>query len=67
MLSLKDRKHVSDITVGDLIILLESYNTDTKVAVCGADEFFIHVEEDESAISFDYSGLDSDYNEWGQD
>ena len=67
MLSAKDRKFLdgSKTTVKDIIEILKPYSPEAKVGVDGDNYFYIHVESDGSAISFDSSSLDEYYEEIG--
>lgn len=67
MFSAKDRKSFtsSETTVEEIINLLKTYDPKAKIGVDGDNYFYIHVEEDGSAISFDSSSLDEIYLEQG--
>lgn len=67
MFSAKDRKCFccNEMTVGKLIEVLKGYDPEAKIGVDGDNYFYIHVEEDGSAISIDSSSLDDIYLEQG--
>lgn len=67
MLDAKKRKSfcAQDTTVEELIEVLKGYDPEAKIGVDGDNYFYIHVEEDGSAISIDSSSLDDIYLEQG--
>lgn len=56
------RKKFDEATVGDLIKFLENLPKKTRVLFQGDSEWYIHMEEDMSAISFDDNDLDYFYS-----
>ena len=67
MFSAKDRKSFvsSETTVETIIEILKKCDPKAKVGVDGDNFFYLHFEEDGSAISFDSSSLDDVYLEQG--
>lgn len=61
MYDLSKRKEMQNVKVKDIIELLNTLPEDAVVLFNGDEYGFIHIEKDNSAISFDYSSLDDDY------
>lgn len=56
------RKELKDATVGEIIDILNTLPRDCKANFNGDNYGYIHIEEDKSAMSFDDSSLDDDYD-----
>ena len=50
-------------TLGELRMLLKDFPNDTKVCTIGVWGSYLHIESDNSLISFDDEGLIDDYDE----
>ena len=67
MYDLKSRVECKDFTVGKLVEFLKGLKPDTKVLFNGDNYGCIHVEENDSCISFDSDDLDYLYDEKNED
>ena len=65
MFSLEKRAYFT--TLGELRMLLAGFPNETKVCTIGVYGSYLHIEEDESLISFDTEELFDDYPEFARD
>lgn len=61
MYDITKRIKANDTTVGEVIEGLQKLPSDAKFLVCGDERFFVHIEKDESVVSFDTEDLDEEY------
>lgn len=66
MYDLSKRQELRNVKVSEVIELLKTLPEDAVVLFNGDEYGFIHIEKDNSAISFDDSSLDDDYYYDGQ-
>ena len=66
MYDLNKRKEMRNVEVKDVIELLQKLPENAKVFFNGDNYGYVHIEKDNSAISFDDSSLDDDYYYDGQ-
>lgn len=66
MYDLSKRQEMKNTKVSDVIELLSKLPGDAKVLFNGDNYGYVHIEKDNSAISFDESSLDDDYYYDGQ-
>ena len=66
MYDLNKRKEIRNIEVKNVIELLQKLPENAKVFFNGDNYGYVHIEKDNSAISFDDSSLDDDYYYDGQ-
>ena len=66
MYDLSKRQELRDVKVSEVIELLKTLPEDAVVLFNGDNYGFIHIEKDNSAISFDDLSLDEDYYYDGQ-
>ena len=63
MLDIAKRINIGGSTVGEVIDALSKFPRDAVFGCCGEPSAFIHVEEDESAVSIDWDDLEDYYLE----
>lgn len=63
MYDINKRREMKDTTVGEVLEILNELPKDAKVFFNGDNYGYIHIEEDNSVISFDDSSLDDLYDE----
>ena len=56
------RKEFNEVTIGDILAYLQKLPKNAKVLFNGDTNGYIHVMQDESAISFDDNSLEYLYN-----
>ena len=66
MWDLKKRQEMRNVEVKEVIKLLQKLPENAKVFFNGDNYGYVHIEKDNSAISFDDSSLDDDYYYDGQ-
>ena len=66
MYDLNKRKEMRNVEVKDVIELLQKLPENAKVFFNGDNYGYVHIEKDDSIISFDDSSLDDDYYYDGQ-
>ena len=66
MYDLNKRQEMRNAEVKDVIELLRKLPENAKVLFNGEDHGYVHIEKDDSIISFDDSSLDDDYYYDGQ-
>ena len=66
MYDLNKRKEMRNVEVKEVIELLQKLPENAKVFFNGNNYGYVHIEKDNSAISFDDSSLDDDYYYDGQ-
>ena len=66
MWDLKKRQEMRNVKVKEVIELLQKLPENAKVFFNGDNYGYVHIEKDNSAISFDDSSLDDDYYYDGQ-
>lgn len=69
MYDVKQRRSATDITVGEFCrYLLENVSTDAVFHVGGVSHFYLHIDEDNKAVSVDDSDLscEEDYVNWNE-
>ena len=66
MYDLNKRKEMRNVEVKEVIELLQKLPENAKVFFNGDNYGYVHIEKDNSAISFDDSSLDDDYYYDGQ-
>ena len=66
MYDLNKRQEMRNVEVKEVIELLQKLPEDAKVFFNGDNYGYIHIEKDDSIISFDNSPLDDDYYYDGQ-
>ena len=66
MYDLNKRKEMRNVEVKDVIELLQKLPENAKVFFNGDNYGYVHIEKENSAISFDDSSLDDDYYYDGQ-
>ena len=66
MWDLKKRQEMRNVEVKEVIELLKKLPENAKVFFNGDNYGYVHIEKDNSAISFDDSSLDDDYYYDGQ-
>lgn len=64
MYDINKRREMKDATVKDVKEILEGLPDDAKVYFNGDNYGYIHIEDDNSVISFDDSSLDDMYDEF---
>lgn len=63
MYDIDKRREMKDATVGEVMDILKELPKDAKVFFNGDNYGYIHIEEDNSVVSFDDSSLDDLYDE----
>ena len=63
MLDITKRKNLSGLTVNEVMHELSQLPGNALFGCCGNDCAYLHVEEDGSAVSIDWSDLDDYYHE----
>ena len=66
MYDIDKRREMKDATVEEVMNILKELPKDAKVFFNGDNYGYIHIEKDNSVISFDDSSLDDDYFYDGQ-
>ena len=66
MYDLRKRQEMRNVEVKEVIELLQKLPENAKVLFNGDNYGYVHIEKDDSAISFDDSSLDDDYYYDGQ-
>lgn len=61
MYDLSKRQEMRNVEVWEVIELLQKLPKNSKVLFNGDNYGYVHIEADESVISFDNSSLDEDY------
>ena len=61
MFDIVKRKHLSDVTVGELINELNKLPSNAKVFCCGDSNVWLNVEKDNSIICIDSEDLEECY------
>ena len=61
MLDVSKRQHLSDLEVGDVVDILSKLPRRAKFAICGMENFFIHVQKDNTVVCLDTDDLHDDY------
>lgn len=63
MLDISKRKNLSGLTVSEVIHVLSQLPGNARFSCCGDNCVYLHVEEDSSAVSIDWSDLEEHYRE----
>lgn len=63
MLDINKRKNLSGLTLNEVIHELSQLPGDALFFCCGDDSVYLHVEEDNSCVSIDWSELEEHYQE----
>lgn len=63
MFDVKKRKSLKGVTVGELVQIMLDLPQEAIVNFCGSNNGFIHVEKDDSKISFDTDVLGECYED----
>ena len=53
----------SELTVGQLVEILNGLPQDAEFVLCGDDHFYIHVESDGSVVNLDNNSLEDCYDD----
>lgn len=61
MYDIKKRKKLVIPTVGDVLEILEKVPRDAQILIGGCSVGYIHIESDDSVVSFDVEDLDEEY------
>lgn len=59
----KQFQSYSELTVGQLVDILQGLPQDTSIVICGDDYCYIHVESDGSVVNLDNNSLEDCYDD----
>lgn len=63
MFDISRRVNLSGSTIGEVIETLSKLPQEAVVGCCGESTMFLHVEDDETAVSIDWNDLEEYYHE----
>ena len=59
----KEFQSYSELTVGQLVDILQGLPQDAQIVICGDDYCYIHVESDGSVVNLDNNSLEDYYDD----
>lgn len=59
----KQFQSYSELTVGQLVDILQGLPQDAQIVICGDDYCYIHVESDGSVVNLDNNSLEDCYDD----
>ena len=59
----KQFQSYSELTVGQLVDILQGLPQDAEIVICGDDYCYIHVESDGSVVNLDNNSLEDCYDD----
>ena len=59
----KQFQSYSELSVGQLVDILQGLPQDAKIVICGDDYCYIHVESDGSVVNLDNNSLEDCYDD----
>lgn len=59
----KQFQSYSELTVGQLVDILQSLPQDAEIVICGDEYCYIHVESDGSVVNLDNNSLEDCYDD----
>ena len=63
MYNSKQFQSYSELTVGQLVDILQGLPQDAQIVICGDDYCYIHVESDGSVVNLDNNSLEDCYDD----
>lgn len=59
----KQFQSYSELTVGQLVDILQGLPQDAEIVICGDEYCYIHVESDDSVVNLDNNSLEDCYDD----